>query len=248
MSKNEFDDFKKRDTLSLFGDESRSNCTVAEAKAFEKDHRRSRGGRALLIGIPILLILVGALGAYIYIDHRNYVAAIEKERMENENPVRHEITEGKVDAKFVVDVQGMGDESLPAPVSYMLNHLVGTKPSEVCIHKTFSGEMSPKPLEFAMTINGQKEFQVENAEGEMVTLNVSNPLMDKDLMMKVVNREWNKLYPDAQYPLALAFPVEKDLSEAEQAQLDKEREKQERFNNIPLATDPRMTMPAAPQE
>lgn len=244
MSKKDFDDFTQRDTLSLFGDESRSNCTVAEAKAFEKDHRRSRRGRALWIGLPILLLLVAGLAAYIYIDHVNYLRAVEKERLEQENPTYQEFTVGYPDAKFVIDIEGTGGDSLPGVVAFVLDEILGTKPSEVCIHKTFSGEMSPKPLQFSMAINGKKEFQVmDDEEGVMVSLNVSNPLMKKELLLKVVNEEWNRCYPDAQYPLEVKIPVKPEPTAAEQRQMELEREKQERFSNIPIVTDPRKAAP-----
>ena len=112
MSLKDYDNLHERSTLSLFGDESRSTCTVAEAKEFERERSRRRRRRALWIGIPVVLIILGIAGCYAY----RIRAAAEAARLEEEarlaNPERQEVREGNPSALFKLVVQGTSEERL----------------------------------------------------------------------------------------------------------------------------------------
>ena len=77
----DFNARNRRESLSLFEDESRSHCTVEEAQAYQQTLARARRRRALMVVIPLLAALVG-VGIYLHL--RAKAAAREQARHEEE--------------------------------------------------------------------------------------------------------------------------------------------------------------------
>lgn len=244
MSKHQdFDDFQRRDTLSLFGDESRSTCTVSEAKEFNREVARRRRHYALVIGIPALLLLVGLLGLYFWNEHREMLAAIEAERLEHENKVFPIKTIGFADAKFVIRFQGVTEEQIPAVINFVALHAVWQKPSEACIVSQYSGPMVAEPLPYSVEVNGKTTLETTDADGNAVVLDLSQRDIDAELFAKAVCAEWNRCYPGARVPLEIRIPTKENATPEEQAELEKMKSERERFNNLQLPDDPRMSHP-----
>lgn len=228
------DEFLKRDTLSLFGDDSRSDCTVAEAKAFEKNQSKSRRKLAMVIVIPVLLLIVGGGLGYWWHENAARKAYLEAEREAEMNPKLSDSAIGVESAKLVIEIQGPDEEMMPPTIS-LVKHALFLKPSEVLLKQVYGGSKT-KPVDYKLVINGKENIDVKNDAGEVVTLNLSDPGIDMNLLAKCICQEWNALYPDAQHPLVLEAPKR----EVEEKPATDEENPAERFKNIPLANDPRM--------
>ncbi len=234
MSLKDYDNLHERSTLSLFGDESRSTCTVAEAKEFERERSRRRRRRALWIGIPVVLIILGIAGCYAY----RIRAAAEAARLEEEarlaNPERQEVREGNPAALFKLVVQGTSEERLNQKALYAFKQALWQKPSEVYLEETLSGDASPKPLEQVMTVNGKTELPLTLADGRVKMIDPTNPMVDFKELINAIEGEWNRTYPDAQHPMSITVPNERP---------PEEDSSKDRFKDLKLADDPRMVNP-----
>ena len=236
--KDDFNDFQRRDTLSLFGDETRSRCTVAEAKAFDK--AQAAGRRRLMLCIVIPLLIVVAIGCFFVV--RSMRAAAEAERLEEERQeaeaAKNQVTVLGLDsARMKIAIQGASEEALPPQHFFVANAALWQKPSEVQL--TVSYNATPgKMLPFALTINGKESLEYKAEDGTVTVVELKDRSVDADLLAKAVSQEWNSLYPEAQYPMAVTIPQPKK----DKFQLEEERNR-EKFNNIPSLSDPRMVNP-----
>ncbi len=234
----EFNARHRRESLSLFDDESRSNCTVEEAKAYQKSRRRRRRRRALLVAIPLVAILAGG-GLWGYLHRR--AEAQELARQEEEQAKaqsQQENVEGLSEARMELRIQGVSEDSIPGQVSFVAQQALWQKPSEVRVVKVFSG-MKKEPLPFSLSMNGETTLPVMTPEGKELELNLADPRVDADLLAAAVSQAWNRLYPDALHPMEIQIP------KAEESPSQKaEKQRLERFQQIPQLDDPRMVNPS----
>ncbi|MGN0866855.1 MAG: hypothetical protein ACI4SG_04165 [Oligosphaeraceae bacterium] len=233
----EFNARHRRESLSLFEDESRSNCTVEEAKAYEKSLSQSRRRRALLVAIPLVVILGG--GGIFWHCH-SQAAAREAARQEEEQAkrqARQEIVEGLPSARMEIRIQGVSGDSTPGQVTFVAQQALWQKPSEVRVVKIYSGMHEPIP--FSMSVNGETSLPVVNEEGRELELNLADNRVDPDLLAAAVCQAWNRLYPEAQHPMEIKIPQTEE-SPAQKS----EKQRLERFQKIPQLDDPRMVNPS----
>ena len=234
---NDPDKMKYRDSRSLFGDDTRSNCTVAEAKEYQQGESRFRFKRVAMVGLPILAIVLCVVAGIWYCDYYNEKMERQEAAREAENPSRSERVDGFEDAKFVMHVEGMSEETLPMACVLVIRDALGQKPSEVKVEYKFSGEMSPKPLPFNFTINGKSSLETVDDSGASVAVDLMDEQVNPNLLFKAVAEEWNRLYPDAMYPMVLEAPKPREEN------LDETPAKEDQFSNIAIPNDPRMTNP-----
>ncbi len=236
--KDDYNDFQKRDTLSLFGDETRSRCTVAEAKAFDK--AQAAGRRRLMLCIVIPLLVVVAIGGFFVVRSLRAAAEaarLEEERQEAEASKTQVTVIGLDSARMKIAVQGPSEEALPPQYLYVAHTAQWWKPSEVQL--TISLNATPgKMLPFACTINGQESLECKAEDGSVTAVSLKDRSLDAELLAKAVSQAWNALYPEAQHPLSVTIPQPKK----DKFQLEEERNR-EKFENIPSLSDPRMVNP-----
>ena len=234
----DFNARNRRESLSLFEDESRSHCTVEEAQAYQQTLARARRRRALMVVIPLLAALVG-VGIYLHL--RAKAAAREQARHEEEEKQQmaspQERSEGLESARLVIRVQGPSEDALPPQVSYVVQQAFWQKPSEVRVVRVLGGMMNSLP--FALTLNGEEEIPVRTASGEEITLHLSDRRVDAQNLADGVSQYWNRLYPEALHPMKIEIPK----AEESPYQRD-EKKKLEGFQKMPQLDDPRMSNPS----
>ncbi len=238
--KNDDKDFQRRDTLSLFGDETRSRCTVAEAKAFDKAQAAAR--RRLMLCIVIPLLAVVAVGCFFVV--RSMRAAAEAARLEEE---RHEAEASKNQvtvvgldsARMKIAIQAPSEEAAVPQQLYVAHAAQWLKPSEVQLTTSYNANPG-KVLPFACTINGKDTLEYKAEDGTATVLHLKDHSLDAELLAKAVSQLWNSLYPEAQHPMEIIIPQPKK----DKFQLEEERNR-EKFENIPSLSDPRMVHPTS---
>lgn len=187
---------------------------AAGAAEFRRNNALQR--RRLLIKWVLLpvLVLIAAVAYVLYRQHKIAVAAMEEiQNRKYSEDVALVTPSGLKDAKIKIAVITPTEAGFPYSLRMALLDAVGTKPSEIFIEYIIFDDIEKaviveRPEGPDIAINGASEVTIVK-DGVEKTIQLSFKMDGQDLC-DVLNYEFNRAYPDAQYPLAITLKEQHD--------------------------------------